>query len=139
MTVASSDRLLRRTLWANAVFSVISGAILAEFAATLAGLATHQPMVLAGLDLASVFELLGAGVGLAGLLCGWIASRPRLPVGLARIVLGVDLAWVLGSLMALVLPAPWTTLGVAGIVVVALIVADFAVLEYLGLRRLSVT
>ena len=120
MTVASSDRLLRRTLWANAVFSVISGAILAEFAATLAGLATQQPVVL------------------AGLLCGWIASRPRLPVGLARIVLGVDLAWVLGSLMALVLPAPWTTLSVAGIVVVALIVADFAILEYLGLRRLSV-
>ena len=32
---ASSDRLLRRTLWGNAVFSVVSGAGLAIFAGPL--------------------------------------------------------------------------------------------------------
>ncbi|HTB38200.1 MAG TPA: hypothetical protein VK777_13990 [Reyranella sp.] len=31
----------------------------------------------------------------------------------------------------------WTTAGIAGIVVAALIVADLAILEYLGLRRLG--
>jgi len=35
------------------------------------------------------------------------------------------------------LPVSWTTAGIAGIGVVALIVADIAVLEYLGLRRLG--
>lgn len=133
----SSDRLLRRTLKGNAVFSVLSGAALVAFAGPFAALATHQPVAVAGLDLAIVFELLGAGVVLFGLLCGFIATRQTLPAGLARIVFAADLAWVLGSAVALALPASWTTLGIAGIVGVALIVADLALLEYLGLRRLD--
>jgi len=44
---------------------------------------------------------------------------------------------VAGSVLVLALPATWTTAGIAGIVVVALIVADLAILEYLGLRRLG--
>ncbi len=134
---ASSDRLLRRTLKGNAVFSVISGAILVAFAQPFAGLATSEPIAVAGLDLAIVFELLGAGVVLFGLLCAFIASRPQMPAGLARVIFAADIAWVLGSAVALMLPASWTTLGVAGIVVVALVVADLAILEYLGLRRLE--
>ncbi len=136
---ASSDRLLRRTMWGNAWFSTISGAVLAAFAPVFAGLAARGPVTLAGLDLAVVFELLGAGVVLFGLLCFWIASRPRLPAGLAWVIFAADIAWVVGSALALAAPAPWTALGVAGIVVVALIVADLAVLEYLGLRRLDAT
>ena len=133
----SSDRLLRRTLKGNAAFSVISGAALVAFAGPFAARATRQPVTVAGLDLALVFEILGVGVVLFGLLCGFIATRESLPAGLARIVFAADLAWVLGSAVALALPASWTTLGIAGIVAVALIVADLAVLEYLGLRRLD--
>jgi hypothetical protein len=44
---------------------------------------------------------------------------------------------VAGSALVLALPASWTTAGMAGIAVVALIVADLAILEYLGLRRLK--
>ena len=47
------------------------------------------------------------------------------------------IAWVVASVLVLLLPAAWTGIGIAGIVVVALIVADIAVLEYLGLRRLT--
>ena len=46
-------------------------------------------------------------------------------------------AWVAGSVLVLALPASWTTAGIAGIVVLALIVADLAILEYLGLRKMS--
>jgi hypothetical protein len=134
---ASPDRLLRRTLRANAAFSVLSGAALAVFAGPLAGLAAHRPTTLAGLELAMVFELVGLGVVAFGILCGWIASRPAIPRGWARAVLAADLAWVLASVLVLALPATWTTAGIAGIVVVALVVADIAVLEYLGLRRLG--
>lgn len=134
---ASSDRLLRRTLWGNAVFSVISGAVLVACATPFAGWATRAPVSVAGLDLAVVFELLGLGVVLFGVLCGWVASRPVLPAGLARVIFAADIAWVAGSALVLLLPASWTTAGIAGIVVVALIVADLAILEYLGLRRLS--
>ena len=58
---ASTDRLLRRTLWGNAVFSVVSGAVLAAFAGPFARIAAHGPVALMGLDLAIVFELLGIG------------------------------------------------------------------------------
>ena len=90
-----------------------------------------------GLDLAMLFRLLGVGVILFGALCAFIASRNPLPSGLARIVFAADIAWVAGSAVVLLLPASWTTMGVAGIAVVALIVADLAILEYLGLRRLD--
>ena len=134
---ASSDRLLRRTLWGNAVFSVISGAVLAIFAGPFARVAAHAPVELGGLDLALVFELLGLGVIVFGAICAWAASRPALPVAWVRVIFAADLAWVAGSVLALALPATWTTAGIAGIVVVALIVADLAILEYLGLRRLG--
>ena len=132
-----SDRLLRRTLWGNAVFSVISGAVLVACAGPFASWATHEPLSVAGLELAIVFELLGLGVALFGTLCGWAASRRTVPQGLARVIFAADIVWVAASALVLMLPAAWTGIGIAGIAVVALIVADIAILEYLGLRRLS--
>ena len=132
---ASSDRLLRRTLWGNAIFSVVSGAVLAIFAAPFAAIAAHDPTTGLGLDLAIIFELLGLGVIAFGALCAWIASRETMPQGWARLIFAADLAWVAASVLVLAVPASWTAAGIAGIVVVALIVADLAILEYLGLRR----
>lgn len=131
-----SDKLLRRTLWGNAVFSIASGAILAIFAGPFAGAAAHAPVTLLGLDLVIVLELLGVGVIGFGALCAWVASRPTLPQAWARVIFAADIAWVVGSALVLLVPS-WTTAGIAGIVVVALIVADLAILEYLGLRRLG--
>ena len=134
---ASSDRLLRRTLWGNAAFSVVSGAGLAVLAGPFARAAASAPVSVLGLDLAILFELLGLGVVAFGALCAWAASRETLPQGLARLIFAADIAWVAGSVLVLALPASWTTAGIAGIVVVALIVADFVILEYLGLRRIG--
>jgi len=134
---ASTDRLLRRTLWGNAAFSVVSGAAIAVFAGPFARAAAHAPVSLMGLDLAIVLELLGVGVVAFGALCAWVASRETLPLGWARAIFAADLAWVAGSALVLALPAAWTTAGIAGSVALALIVADLAVLEYLGLRRLA--
>lgn len=134
---ASTDRLLRRTLWGNAVFSVVSGAVLVAFATPFAASATRAPLSVAGLDLAVVFELLGVGVVLFGAVCGWAASRETVPRSWARLIFAADIVWVAASVLVLALPASWTTAGTAGIVAVALIVADLAILEYLGLRRLS--
>ncbi|HQS15574.1 hypothetical protein [Reyranella sp.] len=136
---ASSDRLLRRTLWANAVLSVGSGAVLAAFATPFAAMATHAPLQVLGLDLALVLELLGLGFVAFGALCGWVASRTDMPIGWARTIFVLDASWVAISAVVLMLPAAWTLAGIAGIVVVALIVADLAILEYLGLRRLGTT
>ena len=126
---ASSDRLLRRTLWGNAAFSIVSGAGLAIFAGPFARAAAHAPVTVAGLDLAVVLDLLGLGVIAFGVLCAWVASRETLPGAWARVIFAADLAWVAGSVLVLALPASWTTAGIAGIVVVALIVADLAILS----------
>ena len=134
---ASTDRLLRRTLWGNAVFSIVSGAVLAIFAGPFAKVAAHAPVSLLGLDLAIVFELLGVGVIAFGALCAWVATRETLPQAWARVIFAADLAWVAGSVLVLAVPSTWTMAGFIGIVAVALVVADIAVLEYLGLRRLS--
>lgn len=134
---ASTDRLLRRTLWGNAVFSIVSGAVLAMFAAPFAQAAAHTPVSVMGLDLAVAFELLGVGVVAFGALCAWVASREILPQAWARAVFAADLAWVAGSVLVLALPVSWTSVGIVGIVALAVIVADLAILEYLGLRRLS--
>jgi hypothetical protein len=134
---ASTDRLLRHTLWGNAVFSVISGAVLAAFAGPFARTAAHGPVSVLGLDLAIVFELLGVGVIAFGALCAWVASRETLPQAWARVIFAADLAWVAASVLVLAVPATWSMAGFVGIGVVALIVADLAILEYLGLRRLG--
>ncbi len=134
---ASSDRLLRRTLWANAILSVGSGAVLAALAIPLAKMATQAPLQVLGMDLALVLELLGLGFVAFGAVCGWVASRPDMPLGWARAIFLLDASWVAISAVILMLPASWTGAGIAGIVVVALIVADLAILEYLGLRRIS--
>lgn len=134
---ASSDRLLRRTLWGNAVLSVGSGAILAVFATPFAATATQAPIQVLGLDLALVLELLGVGFVAFGALCAWVASRTDMPIGWARAIFVLDASWVAISAVILMLPASWTLAGIAGIVVIALIVADLAILEYLGLRRIS--
>ena len=76
------------------------------------------------------------GVIAFGALCAWVASRETLPQAWARVIFAADIAWVAGSVLVLALPATWTMAGFVGIVAVALIVADFAILEYLGLRRL---
>jgi len=136
MTV-SSDRLLRRTLWGNAVLSAASGVVLAALAGPFARVATEAPVQLLGLDLMIVFELLGVGFVAFGGLCAWVASRPEMPMGWARAIFVLDTSWVAISAVMLALPASWTTAGITGIVVVAAIVADLAILEYLGLRKIS--
>jgi len=134
---ASSDRLLRRTLWGNAVLSMLSGAGLAAFATPLAAMATHAPVTVLGLDLAIVFELLGIGFVAFGAVCAWVAAQSRLPVAWARTIFLLDASWVVITLAVLALPVSWTVAGYVGIVGIGLVVADLAILEYLGLRRLG--
>lgn len=134
---ASTDRLLRRTLWANAGLSVASGAALAVFAAPLARLAATGPVHLLGLDLAALLALLGIGFVAFGATCGWVASREILPVAWGRAIFALDAGWVAISVVLLSLPGVWTTAGIVGIAGMALVVADLAILEYLGLRRMA--
>ena len=136
---ASTDRLLRRTLWANAGLSIASGLVLAVFAGPLARLAATAPVSLLGLDLPILFALLGIGFVAFGAVCGWVASREVLPLAWGRAIFLLDASWVAISAVLLALPGVWSAAGIVGIAGMALVVADLAILEYLGLRRIAGT
>jgi hypothetical protein len=135
----SGDHLLRRTLYGNAAFSVVSGVILAMFAGALVRASVGAaPATVLGLDFSIVVLALGLAVLGFGALCWFIASRPQMPVTLARIILWADIGWVLGSALLLALAAPTLTgRGFALIIAPALVVADLAIFEWLGLRRIA--
>ena len=135
----SRDHLLRRTLYGNAAFSVVSGVILAMFAGALVRASVGAvPATVLGLDFSIVVLALGLAVLGFGLLCWFIASRAQMPVMLARIILWADIGWVLGSALLLAVAAPTLTgWGFALIIAPALVVADIAIFEWLGLRRIA--
>ncbi len=122
--------MLRRTIQADSVFSLLGGLLLlidSELIATLIGLPWSLAFVIVGIGL----------IGYAALL--FLAAR-RTPLD-RRQALGflvADVAWVLASVV-IVLDGlvPLSTAGFWGVLIIADIVAVFAVLKYIGLRRLA--
>jgi len=122
------DRLLRYSLRGNAAFSTVCG-ITGLLAANSLGAALGIPPV----------QLTSLGVQLlifaAALV--WLSSRPVIRPGLAMAVVVADALWVVGTVPVLVsgllTPAGnWTAFAVANVV------ALFAVLQLLGIRRARV-
>ena len=119
--------LLRRVLLADSVVVGASGVLLALAAGPLG-------------DLFELPVLLLRIVGLALLpyaaFVYYVASRERIPRSGAWAVVGFNMLWVVASLLLLV--TGWVDpsgIGIAFIIAQALLVAAFADVEYLGLRR----
>lgn len=123
------DRLLRTTLTVNAAVSGVAGVATAALSGVLADpLGIPQPVLLAvGLALLPFVALL------------WrFGNAEDLGPRHARVAITGDIAWVLASVVVLAAsPSGLTTLGHWVIGIVALGVADFAVLEWVGVRRLD--
>jgi hypothetical protein len=128
MAMIRHPMFLRRVLLADAVASGATGALLVLAVGPLARLFGLP----AGL-------LTGAGLVLLGwaLAVGWLGLRRAEPPRAAVwAVAGLNAVWAVDSLLLLALPgwvAP-TTLGVVFVLAQALVVADLAVLQVLGLR-----
>ena len=124
----SPDRLLRRVLQANMIFSGLSGLVLTVDAAPLSR----------WLGIPSAWILVAIGLGLLGFAgeLFYIARQKPLNLRLANAILWMDVAWVVGS--ALLLFTGWVPLTTAGWWAVALmadVVTLLAILEYVGIRR----
>lgn len=129
--IAQPSDLLRRALRGNSIFSIVSGLLITFGAAPIASL-----MGIA--DASLILTIMGVGIlGFAAFL--WtMTAKPALNRKLAIAVFIMDAAWVIASLMILVMNAfSLSTEGRWTILIVADIVAVFAVLEFVGLRRLS--
>lgn len=123
------DRLLRTTLTVNAAFSGLAGLATAALSGVLSGPLgiPRGVLVVVGLCLVPYAVMLRR-----------FATDARLRTGQAWVAIVADLAWVLASVVVLALsPAGLTAPGHWVVGLVALGVGDFAVLQWLGVRRLT--
>lgn len=129
--VAHPSDLLRKALRGNSIFSIISGLAFTFGAAPIASF-------LGITDASLVIAIMGVGiVGFAAFL--WtITTKPVLNRQIAVIVFIMDAVWVVASLIILVTDAfSLSTGGRWAILIVSDIVTVFAILEFVGLRRLN--
>ena len=122
--------LLRRALLGNAVFSGVSGLALTLAAGPLASL----------MDLPSPLILIVAGLGVLGYaaIVFRIATRPIISRGEAIFTIIADSSWVAASLVLLLTAwVPFTPAGKWLVAIAADIVAVFALMQFIGFRRLG--
>lgn len=128
MKAKTDDLLLRRALRGNALFSTVSGLALA------AGAFAIGPRI--GVEPSWIVLLVGLGLLPFAFDLFTNAARQRVDLARAKTAIAGDVAWVVGSIAVILIdPTGLTTAGVVTIAIVAAVVADFAMLQWLGLRR----
>ena len=128
--IQDPSRFLRYALRGNAIFSALSAVLFLAGSAAVAGF-------VGALGAADVSRL-GVQLAVFAIWLTWLSRRPEIPRWQVWTVVTLDALWVVGSLAALLAPpAGLTTGGKIGIAAVALVVADFAVLQALGARKLQ--
>jgi hypothetical protein len=121
--------LLRRSLLVDGIVSGTTGVLLAVAAGPVAD-QLGLPELLLRLSGVSFLPYAAA--------LFYLATRPTVPRGAAWAVIGLNLLWAVASIALLL--TGWvdpTTLGVVFTIGQALIVAGFADVQYLALRRLA--
>ena len=128
---STNDRFifLRRILVGNAIFSTLCALILL--------IDTGPVALFLGWPLLWPLRMIGIGLLPFALFVFQIARQSPLSRWLAWVVVGMDLAWIVSSMAILLLdwPATTTVSGWWTVGVIAEIVATFAILQVLGLRR----
>lgn len=124
----SSDRFLRNSLRANATFSLVSGATFSLAGAPIAEFLGVAP---AALVTSVGLNLLGFAAALV-----WLASRPVVSLSLAKTVIGLDIGWIVGTIV-LVYADVFTRGGALASLLVASVVLSFALLQWIGVRRVQ--
>lgn len=126
-----NDRLLRTALRGNGLFSAVSGAMMVVASRPLAEFI--------GLAWPSALLILGIILLLYALDLFWFTSRATISLTFAWVAIVLDVAWVMGSVALLLAdPLGFTVAGKWFVGLMAEAVALFAVVQWLGVRRLKV-
>lgn len=121
---------LRNALLSDSVLSIISGVAFLLFSKAIAGFI--------GLRASSIILVLGIGFIVYSAELFLAARSEPVNTRVARFAIYANLAWVLGSaLLIFANIVPFTTAGKWAIAIIADIVLVFAILQYVGLRRLA--
>jgi hypothetical protein len=117
--------LIRTALVADAVACFASGALLAAGGTFLASL-TGVP--------AAVSTPLGLFLLALGAFIAWVGARRETPRGPVLLIVVLNSAWVVGSIIVLLAGVlPLTMFGVAFVIVQAIAVAALAAIQWIGL------
>lgn len=126
----NNSSLLRNALYGNSIFSITSGLAFLLFSKAIANFL--------GLSASWVILVLGAGLVLYGWQIYSAAKAEPVNTGFVQFAVYADLAWVLGSVILIFTNLiAFTTPGKWGIAIIADIVLVFAILQYVGLRRMT--
>lgn len=122
------SKLLRRTLFCNAIFSLISGIIMLAAAGHLANLLGEVPPL--------VISLTGGALIVFALWLLFLTRATKIPaIDIWSVIIG-DLGWVLASaILMLAFTDIFTESGLWIVGGVAVVVLTFADLQYFGLRQ----
>jgi hypothetical protein len=124
----SGKSFLQRALLGNAAFSGISGLVMV--------LASGSISEFLGLGNPVILVIVGSVLLLYMPMLVWLSNQSPVPGHFAWEVIALDLLWVIGSLVLIFTDlVPLTTGGKWAIAITADIVALFAILQYIGLRR----
>jgi len=119
--------LLKRALTSNAVFSVLSGVVILSanrWLVKFLGLPDKVSLAILGISLIVFATLL------------WLnARRPRIKITDAWLAVIMDVIWVVGSYV-LIFIVPFSVGGKWVVALVAELVLAFAILQWMGIRRL---
>lgn len=120
--------MFRKVLSANAVFSIASGLAMILFRESIAAM----------LDFAHPGYLIPVGLGVLifGIQIAVSARRDALKLAELKFFALMDLLWVIGSIV-LALAVPLPTSGFWLVIGTALIVTDFGILEFIGIRSIA--
>jgi hypothetical protein len=126
--VPAKEQLLRRALFCNAGFSVLSAMIIFFW---------HDRLI-QWLGIPKGFEILYLGIGLMIFAVWLVLNGARVPIKMldARMAIAMDLAWVVLSIPVVVF-APLASQGKGAVTVVAGVVLSFAVTQWIGVRRIT--
>ena len=125
-----ADSLLRRGLIGNAIFSAVSGTVMIA--------ASGRISDFTGLTPGWLPAVIGAGVLLWALDVGWLARKEEISPSQAWTVIAGDIVWVVASYAIIFAGVPeLTTAGKWTVGILAEMVGIFAVIQYLGLRRMG--
>jgi hypothetical protein len=126
-SVEERQEFLKKALTGNALFSVVSGVAILfanRWLVKFLGLPEKVSLAILG----------GSLIGYAALL--WFnAHRPKIKITDAWVAVTMDVIWVVGS-YALIFAVPFSVGGKWVVALVAELVLAFAVLQWLGIRRI---
>ena len=138
-TINQSESLLRRVLYGNVAFSVVSGGLFivaSTQVASFSGIA--ESMIFNIINGTSLIVLLGIGIALFALDVLFVATRQPINVKYAWMIAIADFIWVAVSWLLLATGViPFSDAGNWGVLIISDIVLMFAIAEVVGIRRIN--